>query len=63
MRIILAITATFAGAFLIVGLTASTLEAWASARRTSDQASMMENQRLFDPGSPYKTLAAALPAR
>ena len=45
MRTILAIAATFMGAFVIVGLTASILENWASTHRYVAQARYVPDRR------------------
>ncbi len=63
MRTMLVITAIFSGAFLIVGLTASTLENWASARRNADQASLIEGPRSMERSPAFREVAAALPSR
>ena len=44
MRTFLVIAATFAGAFAIIGLTASVVESWATARRAADRAYLVAEQ-------------------
>ncbi len=50
MRTILAVTATFAGAFVIVAFTATLLEIWATTRYRVDHASLIADQPMPERG-------------
>ena len=49
MRVIWAILATFVGAFVIVGFTASILETWVTARRYAVAADLSADHRNREP--------------